>query len=126
MHGLVVYVKEGLLFARDLSLENSTDSYLCFWLAFLHLAFLHFFFLYRSPSSYLFTVFDSISSNIEEVLSINPSANVFVIGDFNVHHKDWLSQMNFLVNLLRWISNDLTQMVTFLLASQTVVLTVLL
>ena len=25
-HGLVVYVKEGLLFARDLSLENSGDS----------------------------------------------------------------------------------------------------
>ena len=30
MHGLAVYVKEGLPFARDLSLENSTDSYLCF------------------------------------------------------------------------------------------------
>ena len=30
MHGLVVYVKEGLPFARDLSLENSADSYLCF------------------------------------------------------------------------------------------------
>ena len=27
MHGLAVYVKEGLPFARDLSLENSTDSY---------------------------------------------------------------------------------------------------
>ena len=30
MHGLAVYVKEGLLFARDLSLENSAGSYLCF------------------------------------------------------------------------------------------------
>ena len=30
MHGLAVYVKEGLPFARDLSLENSADSYLCF------------------------------------------------------------------------------------------------
>ena len=38
----------------------------------------------------LYTVFNSISSNIGEVLSINPSANVFVFGDFNVHHKDWL------------------------------------
>ena len=35
-------------------------------------------------------VFDSISSNIDEVLLINPSA-VFVFGDFNVHHKDWLT-----------------------------------
>ena len=27
MHGLAVYVKEGLPFARDLSLENSAESY---------------------------------------------------------------------------------------------------
>ena len=38
----------------------------------------------------LCTVFDFISSNIDEVLSINLSA-VFVFGDFNVHHKDWLN-----------------------------------
>ena len=37
------------------------------------------------------TVFDSISSNIDEILLINPSANVFVVGDFKVHHKDWLA-----------------------------------
>ena len=30
MHRLPVYVKEGLPFALDLSLENSADSYLCF------------------------------------------------------------------------------------------------
>ena len=30
MHCLTVYVKEGLPFAWDLSLENSADSYLCF------------------------------------------------------------------------------------------------
>ena len=90
MHDLAVDVKEGLLFARDLSLENSADSYLCFRLALLH-SVSYFFFLYRSPSSSLCTVFDSISSNIDEVLSINPSANVFVCGDFNVHHKDWLT-----------------------------------
>ena len=26
---------------------------------------------------------------MDEVLSINTSANVFVFGDFNVCHKDW-------------------------------------
>ena len=57
MNGLVVYVKEGLPFAQDLSLENSADSV----------------------------------SKIDQVLSINPSANVFVFADFNVHHKDWLT-----------------------------------
>ena len=79
MHGLAVYVKEGLPFARDLSLETSTDSSLCFQLALLR-SVSYFFFLYRSPSSSLCTVLDSISSNIDEVLSIKPSANVFVFG----------------------------------------------
>ena len=36
MHGLAFYVKEGLPFAQYLSLENSVDSYLCFWLDLLH------------------------------------------------------------------------------------------
>ena len=34
MHGLAVYVKEGLPFAWDLSLENSADSYVFDWLYF--------------------------------------------------------------------------------------------
>ena len=33
IHSLAVYVKEGLPFARNIFLENSTDSYLCFRLA---------------------------------------------------------------------------------------------
>ena len=117
MHGLAVYVKEGLPFARDLSLENSADSYRCFQLALLH-SVSYFFFLYRSASSALCTVVDSISFNIDEVLSINPSANVFVFGDFNVHHKDWLTYSGgtdrpgeLCYNFS--ISNDLTQMVNF-------------
>ena len=46
MHGLAVYVKEGLPFAWDLSLENSADSYLCFRLSFLH-SVPYFFLLYQ-------------------------------------------------------------------------------
>ena len=78
----------------------------------------YFLFLYRSPSSSLCTVFDSISSNIDEVLSINPSANVFVFGDFHVHHKDWLTYSGgtdrpgeLCYNFS--ISSDLTQIVNF-------------
>ena len=116
MHGLKVHVKEGLPFARDLSLENSADSYLCFWLALLH-SMSYFFFLYRSSSSFLCTVFDSSSSNIDEVLLINPSANVFVFRYFNVHHKDWLtycSGTDWPGELCKWpYSNDVTQMVNF-------------
>ena len=68
MYGLAVCVKEGLPFARYLSLENSVDSSLCFRLLLFH-SVSYFFFLYRSPSS-LCTVFDS---NIDQVLSINSS-----------------------------------------------------
>ena len=81
-------MKERLPFAQDLSLENSVDSYLYFQLALLH-SMTYFFFLYQSPLS-LSTVFDSISSNINEFFSTNPSANVFVFGDFSIHHKDQL------------------------------------
>ena len=77
----------------------------------------YFFFLYRTPSS-LCTFFYSISSNIDEVLSINPSASVFVFGDFNVHHKDWLTYSGrtdrpgeLCYNFS--ISSDLTQIVNF-------------
>ena len=63
-------------------------------------------------------VFDSISFNIDEILSINPSAKVFVFGDFNVHCNNWLTYSggtdrpgelycNF------FIPNDLTQIVNF-------------
>ena len=62
------------------------------------------------------TAFDPIPSNIDEVLSIIPSANVFVYGDLNVHHKDWptycggTDQPGELYYNFS-ISNNLTQMV---------------
>ena len=76
-------------------------------------------------------LFDSVSSKIDAVLSINSSANALVFGDFNVHHKDWLtyaggtdrpgelcySSISEMI-LLRWL--------TFLLEFQTVILIVLL
>ena len=36
-------------------------------------------------------IFKSVSSNIDEVLSINPSANEFAFGDFKIHQKDLLT-----------------------------------
>ena len=83
MHSLTVYLKEGLSLAWDLS----ANSYLRFRLSLL-LSISYFFFLYRLPSSSLCIVFDSISSNIDEALSINPSGNAFTFGNFNVHHKE--------------------------------------
>ena len=124
MHGLADYVKEELLFALYLSLENSADSHLCFRLALLH-SVSYLFFLYQSPSSSPCTVFDSISSNIDDILLINPSANVFVFGDFKVHHMDWLTYSGGIdrpgeLCCSFSVSNDLLRWLTFLLASQTV------
>ena len=129
IYGLAVYVKEGLTIARDLSQENSADSYLCFRQALLH-AVSCFFFLNWSPSFSLCTFFDSISSNMVEVLLINPSANVSVFGDFKVPGNDWLAYSggtdrpgklcyNFST------SNDLTWLI-FFIGSLTVTLKVLL
>ena len=117
MHGLAVYFKEGLPFAQELYLENSADSYLCFRLA-LPYSVSYVFFLHRSLSLSVCTFFDSILSNIAEVLSINPSTHAFVFGDFNIHHKDWFTYSDrtdwpgeFPYNFS--ISNDITQMVNF-------------
>ena len=117
MHDVAVYVMEGLPFARDVSLENSVDSCLCFRLVLL-LSVSCLFFLCESPSS-LCTGFDSVSYYVdEEVLWINPSANVFVFGDFNIHHKNWLTYSGrtdrageLYYNFS--ISNDFTPMVNF-------------
>ena len=84
MHGLAVYVKEGLPFAGDLFLEDC--RFLCFQLALLH-SVSYFFFLAFVFVHGFFILFHLSS----EVLLINPSANAFVFGDFNVHHKDWLT-----------------------------------
>ena len=132
MHGLTVYVKEGLPFAPDVYLETSADSYLCFQLALLH-SVSYFIFLYQSPSSSLCTVFNSISSNIDEVLLINPSRSTdeVLLVNFNVHHKDWLTYSGGTDRLVNSVIVFLSQItlfrwLIFLLGFQTVILIVLL
>ena len=105
-------------FAPDISFQTSfvdflsEDSYLRFPLALLYSA-SYVFSLYCLPSPSLCTAFDSISSNIDEVFSINLSANVFVFGDFNVHHKHWLTYSGGIDRPGFSVSNDLTQMINF-------------
>ena len=88
MHGLegkTSFLKEGLPFEWNLSLEN---SYLCLcrFLLMFSTGFTSLSVSLLFPLSVtlfiLCLVFDSISSNMDEILSINPSANVFVFGDF--------------------------------------------
>ena len=114
MPDLAVYFKEGLPF-----FTGHTSRKLCRLLLMSSTALIHsvssFFCLHQSPFSSLCTAFHVISSNIDEVLSINPSANVFSFEEFNNHHKDWLTHSGgtdrpseLCYNFL----NDLTQIVT--------------
>ena len=77
------------------------------------------------------TVFDSVSSNIGEVLSINPSANVFVCGHFGVIIRAGLPILVELIDLVNCVIIFLSQItlprwLTFLLGFQTVIFIVLL
>ena len=87
LHVLTVYVNKGLPFPQDSSLENSEDCYLSLVFALLHFV-SYFFFLCQSMSVSLCKVLNTISSNIDEVHSINSSVNVFIFGYLNVDHKD--------------------------------------
>ena len=76
-------MKEGLPFTWDLL------QILIFLTGFTSLSSVSYYsFVYQSPSLSLCTDFYSVSSNIDEVLSINPSANVFVFGDFPTRIPD--------------------------------------
>ena len=86
MHGLAVYVNEGLPFAQTyhqktlqiytyvfdliyltqcLTYFSSIDNLLCLYAQFL------------------------ILFHLTQALSVSPSANVFVFGDLNIDHKEW-------------------------------------
>ena len=115
MHGLSVDVNS---FCMVLISRNLCGFLLIFLTGFTSLGVL---FLFPLSITFFFMhSFDSISSNIDDVLSINPSANIFVFGEFNVHHKEWLTYSGgtdrpgeLCYNFSVIISNDLTQMVTF-------------
>ena len=96
------------LWNKDLPLQNSSDSYLCFQLALLH-SMSYFFFLYCSPSSSLCTVFDS---NINEVLD---EILLFFVKTLTSIIRTGLRILVELIDLVNSIiiSNDLTQIVNF-------------
>ena len=81
VHGLAVYVKEGLPFAWGLSLENTPNSYLCFQL------------LYFSHCLTCFSSIDHFLCLLQGFLFyfIKSDEVMFVFRDFKVHHKDWLT-----------------------------------
>ena len=129
MHGFAVYVKERLPFAQDLSLKTlQILNYVFDWLYFTQCLT---FFLYQPPSSSLCTIFYSISSNIDEVFSINTSANVFALETLTSTIRTGLPILAELIDLVNSVIIFLSRMtlprwLTFLLRFRTVILIVLL
>ena len=83
-------------------------TYLCFQLVLFH-PMTCFFFLYRSPSCFLCTLIDTISSNKDKVLPIYVFPNSCNFGDFNARHNGWLTNPQ--------LVNSFITFTTFLLSS---------
>ncbi|MBM6549305.1 hypothetical protein H7673_10630 [Streptococcus dysgalactiae subsp. equisimilis] len=79
---------------------------------------LYFCILYRSPNSSDCSVSDLLSSRIENILQSDSTAQVTILGDFNVHNSDWLTHSASTTTLGREaeafaVINNLSQLVTF-------------
>ena len=77
---VVVYVKRGLLFARNVPLGNSEmtlETLKCFQVTLFHSDFFLFISIYIP---FLCKIFGAVSFNIDKVPQINPSANVLSLG----------------------------------------------
>ena len=88
--GLCVYSHVNLPVARIHDLESHNFDVI--WLKICISSSTKFFgCVYRSPNSSDFrNFFDYLNETVERVLSSHPFSEVTLVGDFNVHHKDWL------------------------------------
>ena len=113
MHGLAVYVCErrSSLYTGLISRKLLILNYVFDWVYFTQFSVSYFFFLYLSP--FFYTVFDSFLSNIDKVLLIDQSANVFShmvnvptwIPGCGYHSPDILDLfLLMLVFVLQWLS----------------------
>jgi len=117
MLGLGVYVQENLPISHEKFLESPNHSFMCFRISLLHST-SYLFFLYCSPKSKSCIVIDSVSESIDKALVAHPSANIFIFGDFNIHHSEWLPfsgpTSEAAINTFNFaISQSLTQLVDF-------------
>jgi len=117
MHGLGIYVRDNLPIAREVELEDKQHPFICLRVALMQST-SYVYLLYRSPASQDCEVINKVSDSIDKALASHPNANIFVCGDFNVHHVDWLTHSNGVnragsdtYNFA--VANSLTQLVDF-------------
>ena len=95
--------KEETPFAHNPTLEvRRILIYVFDWLCLVHS---YLFLFYLPPSSSLYTVFDAVSSNADNVISFNPYSNEFTFGNLNVHHSIIRSPYTILAKLIKLVNS---------------------
>ncbi|KAL7629919.1 UNVERIFIED_CONTAM: hypothetical protein RMT77_019962 [Armadillidium vulgare] len=89
--GCCAYVRNDVVCSRVSNLESSEFSTL--WLKLSSNSTTKFICsVYLSPNSTDYPkFFDYLNSKIEHILSSSPFSEIIILGDFNVHHRQWLS-----------------------------------
>ena len=89
--GCCVYVRNDITCSRAPALETSEFSTV--WLRLQsHSLTKYICAVYLSPNSSDYVkFFDYLTSKVEHILNHSPSAEISILGDFNVHHQLWLS-----------------------------------
>ena len=89
--GCCVYVHNNLTCSRVPDLDSSEFSTIWLRLS-CHSLTKYFCAVYLSPNSTDYPkFFDYLTSKVEHILSTSPFSEISILGDFNVHHRDWLS-----------------------------------
>ena len=92
--GVCAYVRNTISASREQQLESSDFDVM--WMKIRmpsHLAFVCS--VYRSPNDNNHAqMFEHLSSQIDHINQRYPSAEVIILGDFNVHNKSWLTHSN--------------------------------
>ena len=89
--GCCVYVHSSITCSRVPELDSSEFSTIWLRLS-CHSLTKYICAVYLSPNSTDYTkFFDYLTSKVEHILSISPFSEISILGDFNVHHRLWLS-----------------------------------
>ena len=91
--GVCTYVRADLPVSRQTRYEQSNSDFQLLWLKISIPHSTKFICtIYRSPnSSGHQDLFDHLTASIEHITQHNPSSEIVILGDFNIHNSDWLT-----------------------------------
>ena len=89
--GVCVFVKENIAYARTEKYETKSNlsQTIVLKITFPN-KILFLISLYRSPENNPIDFFSDLTNKVDEISSKYPASELIVVGDFNVHHIDWL------------------------------------